>query len=69
MIVRHLSAIVGVSSFCFGIWFDRKYRQFTASNSNKLPILQIFDAVKADSIITNDQQLTLNNEQRVSQVR
>lgn len=71
MIIRHIkfkhtiTTVVGISSFCLGIWMDRKYREI--SLSNKIPSFQIFDAVNADSIVTKDQQLI--NEQRVSQVR
>lgn len=65
MLARHITTVVGVSSFCLGIWFDRKYRAFSAQQ--KTPGLQIFDGVNADSIITNDLLLP-TNEQRVSQV-
>lgn len=65
MIARHITTVVGVSSFCLGIWFDRKYRAINAHQ--KTPGLQIFDGVNADSIITNDQLLP-TNEQRISQV-
>lgn len=66
MIARHITTVVGVSSFCLGIWFDQKYKTFNVQQ--KIPGLQIFDGVNADSIITNDQLLP-TNEQRVSQVR
>lgn len=63
---RHITTVVGISSFCFGIWLDRKYREF--NSFHKLPGFDIFDAVNADSIITNDQQQA-NYEQRISQVK
>ncbi|VVC28673.1 Hypothetical protein CINCED_3A016571 [Cinara cedri] len=65
MIVRHITTVVGVSSFCFGIWANRKYREYNALC--KIPIFKIFDAVYADNV-TNDQQLISNNEQRISQI-
>lgn len=60
-----ITAVVGISSFCFGIWIERKYKDF--NTLYRSPSFKIFDAVNADSIITKDQQLN-NNEQRVSEV-
>lgn len=67
MIVKHITTIVGVSSFCFGIWIDKKYREYKASY--KVPGFKIFDAVNADSIVPSNSELIINNEQRISQVR
>lgn len=61
------SVVVGVSSFCLGIWIDRKYREYNISH--RIPGFKIFDAVYAESNVLNNQQLIINNEQRVSQVR
>lgn len=67
MIVKHITTIVGASSFFFGIWLDKKYREYIASH--KVPLFKIFDAVNADSIVPSNSQLIVNNEQRISQVR
>lgn len=68
MIIKHyVTTIVGVSSFCLGIWLDKKYNKFNASH--KIPGFKIFDAVNADSVITNNQQLIINNEHRISEVK
>lgn len=67
MTVRRITTIVGISSFCLGIWLDRKFREY--NESYKMTRFKIFDAVNADDIVTNDQQLITNNEQRISQVR
>lgn len=68
MIVRHITtAVVSVSSFCLGIWLDRKYGKFN-SCSCTIPRFQIFDAVNADSVINNN-RLIVNNEHRISEVR
>lgn len=67
MIIKHITTIVGVSSFCLGIWLDRKYREY--KTFYKMPGFKIFDNVNADNVVTNDQQLIINNEQRISQVR
>jgi hypothetical protein len=61
------SVVVGVSSFFLGIWIDRKYREHNISH--RIPGFKIFDAVYAESNVVNNQQLVINNEQRVSQVR
>lgn len=66
MISKHINTVVGVSSFCLGIWLDRKYREF--HTAHKIPGFKIFDAVNADSVLSNNQQL-INNEQRISEVR
>lgn len=67
MTLKHLTSVVfGVSSFCLGVWIDRKYREY--SFSHRVPGLKIFDAVYADSNVTNNQQLIANNELRISQV-
>lgn len=66
MIVKHITTIVGVSSFCLGIWIDKKYREY--KESNIIPGFKIFDAVNADSNVPNNSQLIINNEQRISQV-
>lgn len=66
MITRHITTVISVSSFCLGIWLDRKYREFNWPR--KIPGFQIFDAVNADSNV-NNQQLIIKNEQRISQVR
>lgn len=66
MIIRYITA-VGVSSFFLGVWLDRKYREF--KTILKIPGFQIFDAVNADSIVNNNQQLIINHEERISQVR
>lgn len=67
MIIRHITTVVGVSSFCLGIWLDRKYREF--NKCLEIPGFKIFDAVNADSIVNNNQQLMINNEERISEVR
>lgn len=66
MIFKHLTTVVGVSSFCLGIWLDRKFREYNLNH--RIPGFQIFDAVNADNIVTNDQELIANNELRISQV-
>lgn len=68
MITRHLTTVVGVSSFCLGIWLDRKFREYN-SNRSRIPGFQIFDAVHADNSVANNHELIANNEQRISQVR
>jgi len=67
MFPKHITAVVGISSFCLGIWMDRKYRELNASH--RVPGFKIFDAVYADGIVSNNQELIINNEQRVSQVK
>lgn len=67
MFSRHISAVVGISSFCLGIWMDRKYRELNALHS--IPGFKIFDAVYADGLVANNQELIVNNEQRISQVK
>lgn len=67
MFSRNITAVIGVSSFCLGIWMDRKYRELKLSHS--IPGFKIFDAVYADGIVTNNQELIINNEQRISQVK
>jgi len=69
MFFKHFTtAVVGVSSFCLGVWLDRKYKKFDLSVYS-VPGFQIFDAVNADSVINNNQQLIVNNEHRISEVR
>lgn len=46
---------------------DRKYRELNALH--KIPGFKIFDAVYADGIVTTNQELIVNNEQRISQVK
>lgn len=65
MTVRRITTVVGISSFCLGMWLGRQFREY---NVYKMPRFKIFDAVNADNIVTNDQLIT-NNEQRISQVR
>lgn len=68
MTLRHVTSVVfGVSSFCLGIWIDRKYRDYNVSF--RVPGFKIFDAVYAESNVNNNQQLIIKNEQRISQVR
>jgi len=67
MFPKHITAVVGISSFCLGIWMDRKYWELNASH--RVPGFKIFDAVYADDIVSNNQKLIINNEQRVSQVK
>ncbi|CAI6345086.1 unnamed protein product [Macrosiphum euphorbiae] len=66
MFSRHITAVVGISSFCLGIWMDRKYRELNALHG--IPGFKIFDAVYADGIVANNQELIVNNEQRISQI-
>lgn len=66
MIFKHMTTIVGVSSFCIGIWMDRKYREY--KESHRIGGFKIFDAVNADSIVPNNSELIANNEWRISQV-
>jgi len=72
MFSRHITAVVGISSFCLGIWMDRKYRELSELNtSHRIPGFKIFDAVYADGIVANNQELIINNnnnDQRISQV-
>jgi len=67
MFSRHITAVVGISSFCLGIWMDRKYRELNALH--RIPGFKIFDAVYADGLVTNNQELIVNNDQRISQVK
>lgn len=46
---------------------DRKYREL--NTLHKIPGFKIFDAVYADGIVTTNQELIVNNEQRISQVK
>jgi len=67
MFTRQVTAVVGISSFCLGIWMDRKFRELNALH--RIPGFKIFDAVYADGIVTTNQELIVNNEQRISQVK
>jgi len=67
MFTKHITAVVGISSFCLGIWMDRKYRELNAFH--RVPGFKIFDAVYADGIVSNTQEVIINNEQRISQVK
>ncbi|XP_050423596.1 endonuclease G, mitochondrial-like isoform X2 [Adelges cooleyi] len=60
------AAIVGVSSFCFGVLWDSKFKNL--QSSNYVSTFKIFDAVNADSIVPIDHQTILTKEQRVSQI-
>jgi len=69
MIIRHITTtVISVSSFCFGVWLERKYRAFNFPHCTNIAF-EIFDAVNADSVINNNQQLIINNEHRISEVR
>jgi len=67
MFSRYITAVVGISSFSLGIWMDRKYREL--NSLHRIPGFKIFDAVYADGIAINNQELIVNNEQRISQVK
>lgn len=67
MISKHITTVIGVSSFCLGIWLDRKYKEF--NTIYKIPGFKIFDAVNADSVINYNQQQIIYHEQRISEVR